>query len=172
MTATATHHHGIVTTRIEELSCHHHLLLIRVSIWCFALVDQIKQVSLVGSSVLMANSTCSSNSVMADARCCGTESTRSTGVSIVLSHHRHIISLSLSREVSHLLIGMTGIALPQLRHKVSIKHCLAHLSLLVGSHLVGAAMIAAGPEAADSRLIEHLVLVALTVDSWEHVVDA
>ena len=66
---------------------------------------------------------------------------------------------------------MTSITLPQLRHKVAIKHCLAHLSLLVGSHLVGAAMIAARAKAADSGLIEHLVL-ALAIDSWKHVVNA
>ena len=36
------HHHGIVTSGIEELSSHHHLLLICVGIWCFTLVDQIE----------------------------------------------------------------------------------------------------------------------------------
>ena len=66
---------------------------------------------------------------------------------------------------------MAGIALPQLRHKVAIKHCLAHLSLLVGRHLVGAAMTAARAKASNSGLIEHLVL-ALAIDSWKHVVDA
>jgi hypothetical protein len=63
--------HGIValssstSLRIEELCCHHHLLLLRgVCIWCLSLVDQVEQVSLICSCILMANTAGCTNSVV------------------------------------------------------------------------------------------------------------
>lgn len=67
---------------------------------------------------------------------------------------------------------MTSIALSQLGHEISIEHGLTHLNLLIACHFVGSTVVAAGAEAAYSRLVEHLILVALAVDGGEHVVDA
>lgn len=67
---------------------------------------------------------------------------------------------------------MAGIALPQLGHKVAIKHGLSHLHLLVARHFIGTAMVAAGAEAAYSSLVEYLIFITLTVDVGKHVVDS
>ena len=67
---------------------------------------------------------------------------------------------------------MTCIALPQLRHEVTIEHGLSHLHLLVTRHFIGATVVAAGAEATNPSLIEYLVLISLTVDIGQHVVDS
>lgn len=67
---------------------------------------------------------------------------------------------------------MAGITLPQLRHKVAIEHGLSHLHLLIARHFIRATVIAAGTEAANSGLVENLILIALTVDIWKHVMDS
>jgi len=147
------------------LGGHHHLLLLTsVGVWSLALVDQVEQVGLVSGGVLVANSARGSDSVVADARGSGTESTRATCVTVMLSHHGHIICLTLGRKVGHRCCSMASIALPQLGHEVSIEHSLAHLNLLVGGDFVGPAVVAARAEATHSRLVEDLVLVGLAVD--------
>lgn len=64
---------------------------------------------------------------------------------------------------------MSPITLSQLRHEIAIEHGLTHLGLLLGlSELL--ALIDA--EAAHTRLVEHLLLVHLLVDIWQHLVDS
>ena len=67
---------------------------------------------------------------------------------------------------------MTCIALPQLRHEVTIEHGLSHLHLLVARHFVGATVVAARAEATNSGLVENLIFVSLTVHVWKHVMDS
>jgi len=89
----------------------------------------------------------------------------------MLSHHRHVILLALSRsEILHWL-RVAGIALSEFGHKVAVEHCLSHLYLLILIiHLIRT--IAAGAEATNSSLVEHLILVALaTIYVGEHVMD-
>ena len=67
---------------------------------------------------------------------------------------------------------MTRITLPQLGHKVPIEHRLPHLHLLIARHFVRATVVAARAKATNSRLVENLVFISLTVDIWKHVVDS
>jgi len=67
-TVTSTGEHDIVSSLIEKLSSHHHLLLLTcVCIRSLSLVHQVKQMSLVCSSVLMSHSTRRSDSIVTNA---------------------------------------------------------------------------------------------------------
>jgi len=68
-------------------------------------------------------------------------------------------------------LSVTGIALSEFGHEVAIKHGLSHLYLLILIiHFIRT--IAAGAEATNSSLVEHLILVALaTIYVGEHVMD-
>ena len=91
----------------------------------------------------MADTTRSANSVVTHARCCRTKSTGTSGFSLMLRHHGHIILLALRGEVVHWWSGVTCIALSQLGHEVAVEHSLPHLHLLlVATYFVGATVIA------------------------------
>ena len=63
-TSTGAREHNIITTLVEKLRSHHHLLLLTcVRIWCLSLVDQIEQVCLVGC-ILMADTARRANSIV------------------------------------------------------------------------------------------------------------
>lgn len=68
MTPIGVLEHGTIASRVEELSGHHHLLLlVGVGVGSLALVHQVEQVGLVGGGVLVANSARCSDSVVANA---------------------------------------------------------------------------------------------------------
>ena len=67
-TVTSTGEHDVISALIEKLSRHHHLLLLTcVCIRSLSLVHQVKQMSLVCSSVLVSNSTRRSDSIVTHA---------------------------------------------------------------------------------------------------------
>ena len=130
--------HDIVATRVKELRRHHHLLLLstRICVRSLPLVDQVEQVSLVGS-ILVANSTRSSNPVVSHRGGCRSKGTRASSVTVVLlRQHGHVVL----RGIGSGLWGpkvvywsrVTCVALAQFRHKIAIEHGLPHLNLLVG----------------------------------------
>ena len=131
-TVSSSWEHDIVAARIEKLRGHHHLLLLaRVRVWCFPLVHQIQQVGLIGSCVLVADTTGCSNSIVANAGCSCAKRTRSTGVPVMLCHHRHVVLVRLWRPEVVDRGRVTGVALPQFCHEVTVEHSLPHLNLLV-----------------------------------------
>jgi len=67
---------------------------------------------------------------------------------------------------------VTGVALSQLRHEVTVEHCLSHLNLLICTNFIGSTVIAAGSKSTNPCLVEDLVLVTLTVYVWKHIMDA
>lgn len=175
-TVTCSWEHNIVSLcsslGVEELCSHHHLLLLRgVCIWSLSLVYQVEQVSLISRSILMANTTCRSNSVMTNAWCSSAKCRRTSSISLMLCHHGHIILVSLGRpEILHGL-AVTSITLSELGHEVSIEHGLSHLYLLIlVTHLIWS--IAAWAKTANSCLVEHLILIGLSVHVGQHVVDS
>ena len=71
-----TWEHGIITTGIEKLCGHHHLLLLRVvCIWCLSLIHQVEKMSLIGCSILVADATCCPNSIVTNTGCCSAKCT-------------------------------------------------------------------------------------------------
>ena len=154
---------------IKELRRHHHLLLIGIGVGCFALVDQVEEVSLVGSCILMSHSTRCSNAVVAHTT--GRRSKCTLTVSFSLVDHLHVVRALVASVIVQGTIGWS-IAASQLGHEVSVEHCLAHLHLL--SWVVG---LVSSPEAPNSCLVKHMVLVDLgdvvaTVYVGEHFVNA
>lgn len=130
--------------------------------------------SLVSRGVLMSDSTSCSNSIVSNTAGSCSEGTCSI-TSVALVHHlAHVVLslLGLSLEASHGTI-VSGIALSQLGHEVSVKHCLSHLDLL----LAGVASLRAiDAEAANSSLIENLILLVCyhvtSIDVWKHLVNS
>lgn len=173
---TCSWEHAIVSLHsslgVEELCSHHHLLLLGgIRIWSFSLIDQVEQMSLISRSILMADTASSSNSVMTNAGCSSAKSGWTSSVSLMLSHHGHIILISLSRsEILHRL-AVSSITLSEFGHEVAIEHCLSHLYLLIlVTHLVWT--IATWAKTTNSCLIEHLILIILCIYIWQHVMDS
>lgn len=121
----------------------------------------------------MANSTSGANTIVADWRGSGAKGTRTSGISIMLCHHWHVILIALWRPKIINWRGMTCITLSKLGHKVSIEHCLPHLHLLIARHFIWSTMVATRAKATNPRLIENLIiLIALSIDVRKHVVDS
>ena len=73
----------------------------------------------------------------------------------------------LSIEIVHALLS--SIALPDILHEVSIIHGVSHLSVVIVLSLVGA--LRAG-KATNSRLVEHLFLVHLSIYMRQHFMNS
>ena len=130
-----TGEHYIVTSCIEKLCCHHHLLLLTcICVWRLTLIHQVEQVCLISCLILMTNSTCGANSIMTYTRCSCTKST--SIISIMLRHHSHIILVLLVSAKVVMSSLVSSIALPQFSHEVTIEHGLPHLHLLVAMTFV------------------------------------
>lgn len=180
MMTTLSRVYGVIRMRrVEKLGCHHHLLLLSsLSIWCFPLVYKIEQVSLI--LILMAtNSTCSTNSIVTNTWSSSAKGTTST-ISFYLVHHVHFKGLLMVIEVTNWLI-MTGIALSELGHKVSIaiKHGLTHLCLLLMvRHRSRSTIVAFNTKTTNSCLVENMLIilsnswVTLVVYSRKHVMNS
>lgn len=172
-TVACSREHHVVSAGIEKLCGHHHLLLLaRVGVWRLALIDQVEEVSLVGRRVLVADAARGADSVVAHARSSCAECTRASSISVMLRHHGHVVLVSLGRSEVVDGCSVARIALSQLGHEVAVEHGLSHLDLLVLIHIIFAAMVAARAKTANPRLIEYLILVALAIHVWKHVVDA
>ena len=130
VTTVCSWEHGVLIGRVEELSSHHHLLLLSsLSTWCFPLIDKVEQMSLIGILV-GSNSASSSYTVVSNRRCSSSKSTTST-ISLNLIHHIHIeCLLVVSIKITNWLI-VTCIALSEFSHEIAIKHGLSHLSMVL-----------------------------------------
>ena len=166
-TVSCTREHNIIATGIEKLRSHHHLLLLAsVRIRGLPLVHQVEEVSLIGGSILVTNSTGRSNSVMTHARCGCSKGAGPTRISVVLGHHGHVVLVCLRRSKVIDRSSVASVALSQLSHEVTVEHGLPHLNLLIARHLVRSTMITARTESTNSRLVKYLIFVALTIDIW------
>ena len=58
---------------------------------------------------------------------------------------------------------------PHIFHEIAVKHGLAHLLLIILSHII---LLIVGSEASNSSLVEHLILAVLGVHIGQHVVDS
>lgn len=172
-TVSSSWEHDIIAARIEKLCGHHHLLLLAgIGIGRLPLINQVEQVGLVRRGILVPDATRRPDPVVPDARGGRAERARSPRVPVMLRHHRHVVLARLRRPKVVDRRRVPGVALAQLRHEVTVEHCLPHLHLLVSGHLIRSTMVAARAEPANARLVEDLlVLGALAVDRGQHVVD-
>ena len=71
----------------------------------------------------------------------------------------------LCLEIIHILLP--SIALSDVFHEVAIVHCISHLCLVLLSFV----RINIGTKTAHPCLIEHLLLIHLTIHVWEHLMN-
>ena len=148
-----------VLSLIEEVGGHHHLLLVP-SIRGLPLIDQIEKVRLI----IVATLRRSIRGADAVAGLIDAEAAVS-GLLIVL----RIESIHSLPSVWRSIL-VASIALPNVLHEVAVEHGLPHLLRL--SVVGGCHVVLVDSEAANSRLIEHLLLLLVhAIHVWQHLVD-
>jgi len=160
----------VVWCWVEELlGCHHHLLLILVSIWCFPLIHQIEQMGLIilGNTVSCTDSVVA-NTAWVNAKWAGSISVTCVGDVLMVHLLKWLSSLMLlSLEIIHILLS--SIALSDVFHEVTIVHGVSHLCLVLLSFVWGLRI----SETTNSCLVEHLLFLSdLTINMREHLMNS
>ena len=132
--------------------------------------------------IVRCSSISSSNSVVSySAR---TNTKRAISISFILiAHHRMVKMLSLygllltspktvhccPTSLGHVVL-MSCIALSHIFHKITIKHCLSHLLLIILLHSI--VLLSISPESSNSCLVENLLFLIHLIHIWQHFVDS
>ena len=169
----ALEHLIVVLSGVEELlGCHHHLLVvILASIWSFPLVDQVKKMSLI----ILCDSISSTDSVASNTTWVNAEGACIISITclsnvLLIYLFKWLSSLMLlSIEIVHILLP--SIALSDILHEVSIVHGISHLCLILTTTttFIGSLW---STKSSNSGLVEHLLLLILSIYMWEHLVNS
>ena len=165
----AWYHLVVVGCWIEELlGRHHHLLIVvLITVWSFPLINQIEQMSLVilGNTVSCTDSVIS-NTAWVDTKWACAISITCVAILMMILIEWLASMMLLCLEIIHILLS--SVALSDVFHEVAIVHGVSHLCLVLVTTFAWVLRIT---KTTNSSLIEHLLLVNLTIDMWEHLMN-